>query len=107
MTRSSESDIARRVKVMEWSKAELLDAVSRLFRATIHGKEEPILDSLGTVLLAAYLLAPRLGINYARLDLQLEALVRHHLEQGHPVEDWYSDLSNLLKYLDGRGRSFD
>lgn len=106
MSRFGDSDIARRVKVIEWSKAELLDAVSRLFRATVQGPEDSVLESLGTVLLAAYLLAPRLGINYTRLDLQLEALVKHHLEQGHQVEEWYGDLSNLSRYLEGRGKEF-
>lgn len=102
MSRFGESDIARKVKVLEWSKAELLDAVSRLFRASIQGREESIVESLGTVLLATYLLAPRLGINYTRLDLQLEGLVRHHLEKRHEIEEWYGDLTNLLKYLEHR-----
>lgn len=106
MSRIGESDIARRIKVMEWSKAELLDAVSRLFRSTAQGRDDDVLESLGNVLLAAYLLAPHLGINYPRLDLQLEASTRRQLEMGHQVEEWYSDLSNLLRYLEGRGREF-
>lgn len=102
MSRFGESDIARKVRVLEWSKAELLDAVSRLFKASIQGREESIIESLGTVLLAAYLLAPRLGINFARLDLQLEGLVRHHREKGHEIEEWYGDLTSLLNYLEHR-----
>jgi hypothetical protein len=106
MSRIGESDIARRIKTVEWSKSELLEAVSSLFRSSIQGRDDGVLESLGNVLLAAYLLAPHLGISYPQLDLQLEAATRRQLEKGHRVEEWYSDLSNLLRYLEGRGREF-
>lgn len=89
----------RGIKTLEWLKAELLAAVSDLFRGMLRGTEELVLDSLAHIVLACYLMARRLGFGYTRLDLKIEDQVRVHLRAGHEVERWYGDLSALLRHL--------
>lgn len=102
MPRSRDLDIARNVKLIEWLKAELLESVSQLFRALLQNQEELIRQGLARVQLTAYLLGQRVGVNFAQVDLQLEALVRRHIDEKHEVEEWYGDLSALKKHLENR-----
>jgi len=102
MPRSRDLDIARTVKLIEWLKGELLESVSQLFRALFQNQEELIRQGLARVQLTAYLLGQRVGVNFAQVDLQLEALVRRHIDEKHEVEEWYGDLSALKKHLENR-----
>lgn len=87
------------LKTIEWLKAELLSAVGDLFRGMLRGAEDVMLDSLAHIVLASYLLARRLGFGFTRLDLKVEDHVQAHLRAGHEVEQWYGDLSALLRHL--------
>ena len=91
----------RNIRVLEWLKSELLEAVSQLFKSFINNQEELLLLSLA-VKLAVYLLGKRAGINFARVDEQLEIMVQQQLSAGHEVEEWYGDLSLLKQHLDSR-----
>lgn len=97
-----EVDIARNIRLLEWLQAELVGAVASLLKATIRGSQEAILDALAGVIMTTYLLGRRLGLSYTRVDLRLEDKLRASLVEGHEVEQWYGDLSALLRYLENK-----
>lgn len=96
---SKELDVAKRAKVIEWLKTELLDQVSRLFRAMWEGSTSRIGDSLASLIMSAYILGRRLGITYSDLDQQLLGKLRKHRQEGHQLEDWYQDISALEEHM--------
>ena len=91
--------IAKNIKVIEWLKADLMASTSSLFKAMLRGSEEKLLDALASMVLTCYVLGKRLGINFSRLDLRVEAKLRQGIDDDHEVEKWYGDLSSLLKYF--------
>jgi hypothetical protein len=93
------SGIAKNIKVIEWLKADLMASTASLFKAMLRGSEERLLDALASMVLTCYVLGRRLGINFSRLDLRVEAKLRQGIDDDHEVEKWYGDLSGLLKYL--------
>ena len=94
-----EIDIARNLKTVEWLKTEQVSSLANLFKALIRGQEEPILESLANTIVATYLLGKRVGINFSKIDLKVESIIRMNIQEEHEVEKWYGDLSNLLHYL--------
>jgi len=98
-TGSQKGDIAKNIKVVEWLKADLLTSLSALFKSMLRGSEELILDALASLVITCYILGRRLGINFSRLDLKVEAKLRQGIDEDHEMERWYGDISNLLNYL--------
>ncbi|MFB5762675.1 MazG-like family protein [Paenibacillus medicaginis] len=96
---SKELDVAKRAKVIEWLKTEVLDQVSRLFRAIWEGSTSRIGDSLASLIMSTYILGRRMGITYSDLDQQLLAKLRKHRQEGHQLEDWYQDISALEEHM--------
>lgn len=96
---NQEGGIAKNIKVIEWLKADLITSVSALFKSMIRGSEEMLLDALSSLIITCYVLGRRLGLNFSRLDVKVEAKLRQGIEEGHEVERWYGDLSSLLSYL--------
>lgn len=92
-------DIARNIKVIEWLKTELVDSVSALFKAMLKNSEEAIEDALASMIMTIYILARRLGVSFAQLDIRVESKVRNGIKEKHEIENWYGDLSALLKYI--------
>ncbi len=95
---NQEGGIAKNIKVIEWLKADLITSVSALFKAMLRGSEDLLLDALSSLIITCYVLGRRLGINFSRLDLRIEAKLRQGIDEEHEVERWYSDLSTLLNY---------
>ena len=96
---SQEGGIAKNIKVIEWLKADLITSVSALFRSMLKSSEDHLLDALASLLVTCYVLGRRLGINFSRLDLRVEAKLRQGIDEDHELERWYGDLSALLNYL--------
>lgn len=96
--------IAKNIKVIEWLKADLMASTSSLFKAMLRGSEERLLDALASIVMTCYILGRRLGINFSRLDLRVEAKLRQGIDDDHEVEKWYGDLSSLLKYFTEKKR---
>lgn len=95
------TDITKNIKMIEWLKAELLGNVSLLFKTFVKGGQETFVTALSGIIMVSYLLAQRLGIEPARIDLALERKIQMNIEKGHESERWYGDLSSLLNYLKG------
>ncbi|HOV80842.1 MAG TPA: MazG-like family protein [Bacillota bacterium] len=101
---TQESSIAKNIKVIDWLKADLITSVSALFKSMLKGSEELLLDALASLVITCYVLGRRLGINFPRLDLKVEAKLRRSIDEDHEMERWYGDLSALLNYLADKKR---
>lgn len=97
-------DVARNIRVIEWLKAELVGTVSALFKAMAKNSGEAIEDALASAVVTVYVLARRLGISFAQLDVRVESKIRNAIRDKHEVEDWYGDLTALLRYLGDKKR---
>lgn len=103
MNRSQQDmDIAKRLKVIDWLKTEIIEQVARLFRGLLTGREEKMKDSLASLIVSCYVMGRRLGIPFRSLDEEVLAKLKEHREQGHQVEDWYGDLSAMEDYINKR-----
>jgi hypothetical protein len=97
-------EVGRNARAVEWLKAEAVAALGEALRAIAQGREDGVLDGLGQVVVASYLLARRLGLPYARLDLKIDALLEANVVQQHQLERWYGDMSSLQAHRrTGRG----
>lgn len=101
---NSDLNIVKNVRIIEWLKAELLFASGTLFKAMIKNSEEVILDALAHLIMVCYFLGKRLGFSYAKVDARIEQRLESPEMQGHEIEEWYGDVTNLLQYVKERNR---
>ncbi len=94
-----EMDLAKRAKVIEWLKTEVLDHVSRLFKSLWEGSTTRVVDSLSSLIVSSYILGRRLGVPYKELDDSILEKLKKHKQEGHQLEDWYQDISALEEHL--------
>lgn len=95
-------NITRQLRMIEWLKAELAAAVGNLFKALVRKSEDAILGALAALVIGCYFLSKRLGISYAKLDEAVYQELRSPQLQGHEIETWYGDVSNLTSYWEER-----
>ncbi|MHB8157148.1 MAG: MazG-like family protein [Desulfocucumaceae bacterium] len=101
---SSGSDIAKNIKVIEWLKADLLSSVAALYKGMLRGSEEKLLDALSGIIITCYVLGRRIGYNFSKVDVAVEAKLRQGIQESHEVEKRYGDLTLFLAYLVDRKR---
>lgn len=92
-------DLARRAKVIEWLKTEVVDHVSHLLKGVWEGSHAKMLDALASLVSCGYILGRRLGISYRSLDEAILDKMKKHRAEGHQLEDWYGDISALEEHL--------
>lgn len=97
-----DSHITRNIRVIEWLKSEVLEQVSGLFKAILHGSQQRMIDCLSSLLIALYTLSSRLGIRYHEIEDAMLSRIREKKEEGHELEEWYGDLSKLEEYIKKR-----
>lgn len=96
----TDMDIAKNIKAVEWVKADLVDSLGNLFKNMVKGSMDTIVDSLALIIINCFLLVKRLGLSFGQLDIRVWEKTSALLEEGHPLEDWYKDLSSLKTYLE-------
>ncbi|MBA9085944.1 hypothetical protein FHR92_002416 [Fontibacillus solani] len=94
-----ELDVAKRAKVIEWLKTEVVDHISRLFKALWEGSTTRVTDSLASLIVSSYILGRRLGVSYQELDDTILDKLKKHRQEGHQLEDWYQDISTLEEHM--------
>lgn len=97
-------DVAKSIRVIEWLKAEMVGSVASLLKSMVNGGEEVIADCLAGIIMTSYILGKRVGIAHTKIDQRLKEKVAAGIKDGHEIEEWYGDLSSLLRYLEGRKR---
>ncbi|HZG84882.1 MazG-like family protein [Paenibacillus sp.] len=102
MTNGKEVDVARRAKIIEWLKTEMIDEMAQLHRGLWEGRQAKIVDGLASLVVSSYLLARRVGVSYRELDETVLEKLKTHKRDNHQLEEWYGDLSSLESHLDRR-----
>jgi len=92
-------DVATRARTIEWLKTEIVDQVSRLFKAMWDGSAVRITDSLAGLIAGAYVLGRRLGVPYKDLDKAIADKLARMKQEGHQLEEQYRDLSALEEHI--------
>ncbi|SDF42986.1 MazG-like family protein [Sporolituus thermophilus] len=96
---SHEPDILRRLRLIEWLKAELVSQVGRLFQAFAQASEQAIRDALASIIIACYVLGRRLGIDFAALDEVILTRLGQTIKQDPEIEKWFGDYSEFQRHL--------
>ena len=96
---SNESDILRKMRLIEWLKAELITQVAYLYQTMTKNSEQAISEGLASIILACYILAKRLGISFDSLDQDVLKKVEQNIKSEHEVEKWFGDFSEYQKHL--------
>lgn len=100
--KNMDMDITRNIRLIEWLKCELLSGIASLCQALYKGKQsslDALTDIIASMVLACYLLARRLGITFAAVDLKIENKIKLGIAEEHEIEKWYKDLSELAGYI--------
>jgi len=101
-------DLAGSIKVIEWLKTELLGSVTLLYRVLLKGSrasQDAITECIADVVILAYLLSKRLGIEFSAVDLKVQNKLKLGILEEDEIEKNYGDLSKLLGYIKERKHS--
>lgn len=96
---SQESDILHKLRLIEGLKADLLTEVGKLYQAMAHNKREAIGDALAQLIISAFVLGRRLGIEYPEMEEIVNTRLGHNIKQETEVERWFGDMSEYRRYL--------
>ena len=101
-------NVASNAKMIEVLKAELIGEAADVIRVTLpSGGRDALLDTLGSTVLLAYVLARRCGISFAELDADVTQKTQDGIDDDHKLELIYGDLSLLKKHFEsGKYRGF-
>lgn len=94
-----DGDILKKVRIIEWLKAELLSNTAGLFKAIIKTAETEIIDFAVNIIIITHVLVRRMGIEFERIDIEVEKRLHQNIQQDHEVEKWFGDLSAFLTYI--------
>lgn len=96
---SHESEIVRKLRLLEGLKAELVGSVSRVFYALAKGGEQSVSEALASVIVSAYVLGKRLGIDFVQMEDAINTRLEQNIKQEAEVEKWYGDMSALKRHI--------
>ena len=96
---SHESEIVRKLRLIEGQKAELIGSLAGIFHALAKTGGQSLAEALGAVIINCYVLARRLGIDFSQLDEAVCEKLEQNIKHGSEIEKWYGDLSELKRYL--------
>lgn len=95
--------IANNIKTVEMLKVELLKCVSGLYE-DINAEADSetnlrIADDAANIINLTYVLCRRLGVEYDAVEKCMRAKLDRCIEEKHPIEKNYSDMSELRERL--------
>jgi len=96
---SHETDILRKLRLIEGLKAELVLSVGKLFQAVADNSEKAISTGLASVVIACYILGKRLGFDFSALDNAITDQLSDGSKEGREAEKWFGDYSELGRYF--------
>jgi hypothetical protein len=100
---SNESEILRKMRLIEWLKAELITHVGQLYQAMAKNSDQAIREGLAAVVVACYILGKRLGIGFDSLDQSILEKIEQDIKKEREVEKWFGDSSEYQRYLRQKG----
>lgn len=96
---SHESEIIRKLRLIEGLKADLISCVGQLYQAMAQNSEQAISEGLAAVVTACYVLGRRLGVDFAALDEAVLARVQQQIKREPETEKWFGDFSEYQRHL--------
>ncbi|WP_373325703.1 MazG-like family protein [Sporomusa paucivorans] len=96
---SQESDILRKLRLIEGLKADLLTEVGKLYQAMARNKREAIGEALAQIIISAFVLGRRLGIDYPQMDELINTRLGTNINQEPEIERWFGDMSEYRRHL--------
>lgn len=102
-----EIKIANNIKCVELLKVELLKSVSALFE-DINSEadsetDKRIADDAANIINLTYILSRRLGADYDEVTRYMKGKLSRAIEERHPIEKNYGDMSALRERLENEG----
>lgn len=91
-------------KVVEWLKANLVENVGVLFKTLFKPVNDASIDALAALIINAYILGRRIGINFQILDMRIKHQINTSICDLNEVDQIYGDLTQLQSYIEGRGK---
>ena len=104
MKKNNSDVFAGNLRVSEALKAELLDALSDLFQATLKNDHAKTCDSLAAIITISYILGRKLGIDFTTVDYLAGQKLQAGIKESDEKDQWYEDMRHLMLYLDNRKR---
>lgn len=102
-------DITKNIRLIEQLKSELLLNTATLFSLLTDENPEIIKgrtsDAISNIIITAYLLAKRLGIEYHQIDQFVNNTLKKEINTNHEIEKNYKEISQLLKHLSNQETS--
>lgn len=96
---SNESEILRKLRIIEWLKAEMVTSVGQLYHAMAQNAEQAVEEALAGIVICCYILGKRLGIDFQSLDDAIFNKLSKNIKQEHEVEKLFGDLSEYQRHL--------
>lgn len=107
MDNKNHIDIGKNIKMIDFLKCELLNSIAMLFETMNKGVksgQEELLEILANIILVAYSLGKRIGIDYSVIDKKVQEKAKLHMIEEHHLEKWYGELTSLNQYIKGHGK---
>lgn len=102
MEEKKDMDIIKNLRTIEWLKSEILTSIANLYQLLAKGEDyikDDIEDLISNIMLLSFLLGKRMGIDYEDIGSNLKDKVKLNILEGHKIEKWYGDLSELMEFL--------
>lgn len=99
---SDETEILRKIRLIEHLKAELVTDVGQVYHAVAENNGQAV-HALADVIIGGYVLGKRLGIEYVALDEAVNRKVEMLINQEPDPEKWYGDYSALRHHIQRKG----
>ncbi|MBP2642379.1 MAG: MazG-like domain containing protein [Firmicutes bacterium] len=96
---SHETEILRKLRLIEALKAELVLNIGKLFQAVADNSEKAITSALAAVVVSCYCLGKRLGIDFSVLDDSIGEQLNTSSKNTKETEKWFGDYSELRRYF--------
>nr|WP_284708224.1 MazG-like family protein [Sporomusa sphaeroides] len=89
----------RKLRLIEGLKADLLTEVGKLYQAMARNKREAIGEALAQIIISAFALGRRLGIDYPQMDELINNRLGTNINQEPEIERWFGDMSEYRRHL--------
>lgn len=96
---ANESDILRKLRFIEWLKAELTSHLAAIFHAIARNSERAIGEALAGLIVTSYVLGRRLGLDYEMLDKEVAAWLNRYTAKERDIQSWTGDYADLERHL--------
>ncbi|KYZ75766.1 hypothetical protein AXX12_11205 [Anaerosporomusa subterranea] len=94
-----DSDILRKLRFIEWLKAELASNLAALLHAIVRNSERAMAEALAALIVTSYVLGRRLGLDFDKLDKEIAAWLARYTSKEHDIDKWTGDYAELERYL--------